>query len=105
PGVQSAGAERVKGGPRERWHSQLGYRAAPFGPAFYLDTIQRVFASGEAQPAMTYRYELDDSLLPDAALEHSTGLDTVLQTLGGIAIQPDRSAVEDVDADGQPDFE
>jgi RHS repeat-associated protein len=97
--------DAVTGTLAERWHYQLGYRAAPFGPAFYLETCQRVFASGETPPAMTYRYELDGTRLPTAALARYTGLDTVLQTLGDTSIQPDRAAIHDVDADGQLDFE
>jgi len=90
---------------RERWHYQLGYREAPFGPAFYLETLQRRFASGELQPAMSYRYELDDTRLPGAALEHYTGLDAVLGALGDASVEPDRAALNDIDADGQPDLE
>ena len=90
---------------RERWHYVISYRAAPFGPAFYLDTIQRVFASGEAQPAMAYHYELDDARLPAAPLDHYAGLDAVLWTLGDDLLQPDRSSIHDVDGDGRPDLE
>ncbi|MEO7731145.1 MAG: FG-GAP-like repeat-containing protein, partial [Kofleriaceae bacterium] len=90
---------------RERWHYQLGYRAAPFGPAFYLESAQRTFASGESQPAMVYHYELDDTRLPAAPLEHYDGLDAVLAALGDTAVQPNHAALHDLDADGQPDLE
>jgi RHS repeat-associated protein len=93
------------GALRERWHYELAYRAAPFGPAFYLERAQRTFASGDVQPAMVYRYELDDTRLPGTPLEHYTGLDAVLGALGDTAVQPDRATLQDVDPDGVPDFE
>jgi RHS repeat-associated protein len=97
--------DAATGAPRERWHYTLGYRAAPFGPAFYLATLQRVFAGGGADPAMTYRYELDDGRLPAATLDHYTGLDGALGAFGDDVLQPDRSSIHDIDADGQPDLE
>ena len=104
-GLRVAVRDPASGSLVERWHDVLGYRGAPFGPAFYLETVQRVFASGQKQPAMVYRYELDDTRLPGAALERYTGLDGVLNALGGSSVQPDRAALQDVEADGVPDFE
>jgi hypothetical protein len=89
----------------ERWHYTLGYRSAPFGPAFYLETVQRFFASGESQPAMVYSYELDATRLPQAPLQRYTGLDAVLHNFGDTVLQPDRGALHDVDADGRIDLE
>ena len=104
-GLAVSARDPVSGALRERWHYQLGYRAAPFGPAFYLETVQRTFAGGATEPALVYRYELDDARLPGAALEHYTGLDSVLQALGDTSLQADHAALQDVEADDQPDFE
>jgi RHS repeat-associated protein len=98
-------ARDTAGVPRKRWHYTLGYRAAPFGPAFYLETVQRVFAGGATDPAMTYRYELDDTRLPAATLDHYAGLDAALGAFGDDVLQPDRSSIHDIDADGRPDVE
>jgi RHS repeat-associated protein len=97
--------DAVTGTPRERWHYTLGHRTAPFGPAFYLESLQRVFAGGATQPPITYRYELDETRLASAALDHYAGLDASLQVLGDDVLQPDRSSIHDVDADGRPDLE
>jgi RHS repeat-associated protein len=104
-GVIVAARDPASGGLRERWHYELSYQAAPFGPAFYLATVQRRFASGDVEPATTFRYQLDAERLPAASLEHYTGLDDVLHTLGDSALQPERSASQDIDADGRPDLE
>jgi len=104
-GLRLAVRDPASGAFVERWHDVLGYRAAPFGPAFYLETAQRVFASGQQQPARVYRYELDETRLSSAALERYAGLDGVLSSLGGSSLLPDRAALQDIEADGVPDFE
>jgi RHS repeat-associated protein len=88
-----------------RWRYELGYENAPFGPAFYLARVRRVFASGAAEPAMTFSYELDATRLPGAPLERYQGLDGYLQSAGDEGLQPDRAALQDVDADGRVDLE
>lgn len=103
--VTVAARDATSGSFRERWHHTLNYRAAPFGPAFYLETIQRTFASGQSQPAMAYTYELDSTRLPLAQLQHYAGFDAVFAEVGDGAFQPDRSAMHDVDDDGRPDLE
>lgn len=89
----------------ERWRYDLTYDAAPFGPSFYLKTVQRTFASGEAEPVMRYTYELGAARLSQAPLEHYTGLDALYAAVGDGVLQPDRSALHDVDNDGRPDLE
>jgi hypothetical protein len=97
--------DAISGTFSERWRDTLRYQSAPFGPAFYLQTIQRTFASGQIEPAMAYTYELDATRLTLSPLKHYDGLDAVFRTFGDNVLQPDRGTLHDVDNDGRMDLE
>jgi RHS repeat-associated protein len=95
----------ASGAMRERWRDTVTYQSAPFGPAFYLRTVQRTFASGQTEPAMSYNYQLESTRLPLSQLQRYDGLDAVLAAFGDNVLQPDHGALHDVDNDGRPDLE
>jgi RHS repeat-associated protein len=90
---------------QSRWRYDLGYVASPFGPGFYLGSVQRTYRSGETDPAMTYTYALDSERLPAAGLARDPALDDFLTKAGDDAIQPGKSALVDLDEDGRLDLE
>lgn len=88
-----------------RWTYDLAYDEDPWGPAFYLTSIQREFASGELEEPVTYGYSFGADELQQANFRPVPDLSPVLFMFGNDAIQPDRSAKLDVDRDGRLDME
>ena len=58
-----------------RWRYDLAYQTSPSGPAFYLHQITRTFASGQADPSITYDYDFNVERFATAQLVHAPGLD------------------------------
>ncbi|HUQ02576.1 MAG TPA: RHS repeat-associated core domain-containing protein [Kofleriaceae bacterium] len=90
---------------QSRWRYDLGYVASPFGPGFYLSSLQRAYRSGEQDPPITYTYALDTERLPAARLARDPAIDDFLTKAGDDAIQPGKSALVDLDEDGRLDLE
>ena len=88
-----------------RWHYDLAYHQSPTGPAFYLEHLTRTFASGQADPPVTYDYDLNSELLASTELVHTPGLDAFIASNGNLAIQPDRAAMTDLEQNGLTDLE
>ena len=89
----------------ERWHSVLTYQDEGLGPAYYLASVQQVFASGETPPATRYTYRLAKDTLPGAPLAAAPAVASVLSTLGPDALQPSKSTPFDSGDDGLLDLE
>jgi RHS repeat-associated protein len=97
----------------ERWHYDLTYQEEGFGPGFYLAGVQQVFRSGEMPPPTRYTYNFTADRLAAAALvpSNTAGYDprnnvvSILRQFGNVSLQPDKSAISDVDQDGMPDVE
>jgi RHS repeat-associated protein len=104
--------EGGRGDYRLRWHHDLEYRDAEFGPAFHLDSVQRTFASGDTEPSIAYEYDLQEQPTPEGFvfatgdMEAIPGLADYLAQADDInAAQPERGALTDIDDDGLPDLE
>jgi YD repeat-containing protein len=91
----------------ERWAWELLYREEAHGAAFYLTSIEKIFASGERDPIQTYAYRLESDTQATVARREVPQLTALFARLGVTAdvIQPNRAAVTDVDLDGNPDLE
>jgi RHS repeat-associated protein len=96
---------RLGGAYTERWHYDLGYTTSTLGPAFYLTSVTRTFASGQAEPAVTYDYDMGAEQLQSAQLVHDPALDLYLTASGGLGIQPDHSSMTDLEQNGLTDIE
>ncbi|HEY2513963.1 MAG TPA: FG-GAP-like repeat-containing protein, partial [Polyangiaceae bacterium] len=91
----------------ERWAWQLAYTQEPKAAVFYLSSVQRVFASGESEPAVTYTYRLEsdtEASTSQHAVPELTALFSQLKVTPD-TIQPAHAAVADVNHDGNPDLE
>jgi RHS repeat-associated protein len=88
-----------------RWRYDLTYLESPTGPAFYLQHITRIYASGTSDSPVVYDYDLGSELRASAPLQHVTGLDSFFASHGGLALQPDHAAQTDLDQDGLTDLE
>ncbi len=91
----------------ERWHETFNYQDETLGPAFYLARAQRTFAAGDAEPAVTYAYDLVSAFLPTVAARRAVKLDGLLagQGIGGTLVNAARGALLDANQDGRPDLE
>lgn len=91
----------------DRWAWELLYDEEPHGAAFYLASIERVFASGDREPAARYGYRLESAAYGDIERREVPQLAALFADLGVTPdiIQPDRAAVTDIDLDGNPDLE
>jgi RHS repeat-associated protein len=87
-----------------RWRWTLRYAEGVTGPAFYLSELQRVFASGAAEPPVHYDYDLT-GLLADGAFLPLPELDGVLAAYGSNAISSEKAAFVDLDDDGVTELE
>ncbi|AKF03565.1 FG-GAP-like repeat-containing protein [Sandaracinus amylolyticus] len=88
-----------------RWTYELAYRESPAGAAFYLTSVTRRFASGAAEPPVTYEYAMSEDRLATASLERMTELDAYLARVGGTGIQPEVVSFFDLEDDGRVDME
>jgi RHS repeat-associated protein len=88
-----------------RWMYDASYIASPSGPAYYLAQITRRYASGAADPPITYDYDLNTELWSQTRLLHSPTLDDFIVTHGSTAIQPDHATLLDLEEDGLLDLE
>ncbi len=89
----------------ERWHYDLGYTTSPLGPAFYLTSAKRTFASGASEPVALYDYDLGIEHLQAARLEAVPALDTYLMLSNGLGLQTNKSATIDIEQNGLTDLE
>ncbi len=91
----------------ERWQWELLYDEEPHGAAFYLTSIEKIYASSEREPAVTYQYRLESDAQQGARRLEVPMLTQLFATLGVSpdVIQPSRAALTDIDLDGNPDFE
>ncbi len=89
----------------QRWSYTLGYRQEAPGPAFFLTSVQQLFASGERMPAVTFEYEPSATVLQVAALRPIPRFDAVLRTFSDAIAMPDRSTPLDRHEDGLVDLE
>lgn len=94
-----------EGGYVERWRHDLTYQASPTGPAFYLASVTKRYASGATEPPVTYTYDFSTDQLANATFQSSPELGEVLTTYGAGAIQPDRAAMTDLERNGLTDME
>jgi RHS repeat-associated protein len=98
-------ARRDGGAMTERWHYDLGYSPGLYGPAFYLTSLTRTFASGQSEPPARYEYDLGAEYLSTAQVQVEPALDGYLHDNGAAAIQPDHASATDVEQDGLIDLE
>lgn len=89
----------------ERWRHDLAYVSSPNGPAFYLASVTKRFASGEVEPPVTYQYDFSTDLLETATFSVDPDLSAVLAAYGSGAIQPDKASMTDVERNGLTDME
>ncbi len=88
-----------------RFSFALSYLHDPIGPAFYLASVQKTFASGQKPPPTTYDYQLSGEVLQAAALRPVPAFDGVIAQWGASIALPSQSTAFDVDQDGAPDLE
>lgn len=93
----------VTGVFEERWRYELGYSGDGLGPAFYLTSIQQVFASGDRPPPQVYSYRSAKTSLREATFARNRKVESL--QFGAESIQPDKGAVIDIDQDGLSDIE
>jgi RHS repeat-associated protein len=88
-----------------RWRFELTYRSSETGPAFYLASVRKVYASGKAEPPVSYSYDTD--LIPAVSdeVEPLPTVDAYLTQVGASGLQPDRAVLVDIDQDGRLDIE
>ncbi|MCU0682317.1 MAG: hypothetical protein MUF34_08700 [Polyangiaceae bacterium] len=104
--VASVSTAVLNGGAyAERWRHDLSYRASPNGPAFYLASVTRRYASGATDPPVTYDYDFSSDQLATAQFEAAPSLDAYLGAYGSGAIQPDRASMTDLERNGLTDLE
>lgn len=96
---------RTPAGYQRRWTYTLGYESHPRSAVYYLRSIQRAFASGEVEPALTFAYDDGTETIATARLEHVKALDTYVNMAGTGGIQPNFATQLDIDRDGLIDFE
>ena len=88
-----------------RWKTSLQYIDHPDGAGFYLETVERTFASGEVEPSSTLYWDFGIDDRRQAAFASQGDLVSRLGPLGTSAILPANATVTDVNLDGRPDFE
>jgi RHS repeat-associated protein len=96
---------RTGGQYAERWRYALGHTASPLGPAFYLTSVERRYASGQSEPTTRYEYDTGVEQLAVAPLVSVDGLAPLLAERGGRVLNPDRGAIHDLEENGLLDFE
>ncbi|WP_437972808.1 RHS repeat-associated core domain-containing protein [Sorangium sp. So ce295] len=89
----------------ERYRYDLTYQTSPTGPAFYLASVTKRYASGATEPPVTYRYDFSTDQLANATFQPAPALDGYLATYGSGAIQPDKAAMTDLERNGLTDME
>ena len=93
------------GGYATRWRYDLGYQASTTGPAFYLHSIAKTYASGASEPPVVYDYDLGSELRASAQFAAVPALAPFLAASGGLALQPDQAVLTDLEQDGLVDLE
>jgi RHS repeat-associated protein len=88
---------------RFRYAYVLGYENGDFGPGFFLVSVQKRFASGDADPAQTLKYRKADSDF--GKIEKYSGLDDVIDQHGRAFYQGENVAFYDWNQDGLVDLE
>ncbi len=96
---------RVGARYEQRHAHRLSYAKAPFGPAFHLVGVEKVYRSGAAEPKLRYDYDAGAGAAAGAALEPVARLDDYLAQAGSGALLPSAVAFTDVDDDGLADLE
>jgi RHS repeat-associated protein len=89
----------------ERYRYELGYLVNPAGVASYLETVRRVFPSGEAEPTVRYSYRFGEDDALAATVEEAPVLADYLARFGSGSLVPSEAAYLDVDRDGRTDLE
>ena len=102
----------VDGAMKERWSYSIGYQNDGFayqgsvvGQAFLLTRVQRTFASGATEPAVTYAYSSAAERLATTSFRPVPKLAAAITQNGPTVFQANRAALVDVDLDGRVDFE
>jgi RHS repeat-associated protein len=99
-------ARPATGGPFQlRWRYDLSYEAAGHGPGFFLRSATRTFASGVAEPPVTYTYEQSEEVLSQLQRRHLPEFDGFLRRTRSGGLHPDQAVLYDVDRDGRLDIE
>ena len=88
-----------------RFSYSLDYQTSSTGPAFYLHSITKGYASGQSEPAVVYDYDVGAEFWQSATFEHISGLDDFLSANGGLTIEPDHSTLADFEQNGLTDLE
>jgi RHS repeat-associated protein len=89
----------------ERWRYDLGYTKSPIGPAYYLTSVKRTFASGQIEPAARYEYDMGSETLASGTLQPAPQLDDYMRNTRGEGLQPDKATFTDVEQNGLTDLE
>ncbi|WP_437966603.1 RHS repeat-associated core domain-containing protein [Sorangium sp. So ce260] len=88
-----------------RWRHDLAYETSPTGPAFYVKSVTKTYASGASEPPVTYRYDISTEQLTTATFQDAPELAQYLSQYGSGAIQPERASMTDLERDGLTDLE
>lgn len=83
---------------------ELSYKLDINSPQFFLNSIKKIFQSGESQPAMTFSYGDSAFHLNNAKWKHLDYFDHILEKTN-LLFHPEYSAVLDLDNNGQIEFE
>jgi hypothetical protein len=89
----------------ERWRYLLEYEPEPWGPAYYLSHIKRIFPSGKAEPAVRFTYHFAKNHIEQASFKPVPEMDVVLKSLGYDVTRSMRSTLVDINQDGRLDLE
>lgn len=88
-----------------RWRYLLGYDQDAWGAAYYLSKIQREFASGVREPAISLSYRKPTETIAAATFGRIDKLQDALGALTVEVLQPHKSAPFDLGLDGLVDLE
>ena len=95
----------IHGEKKLRWIQDLSYEDAKTGPAFYLTSVTRQFASGAIEPAVTYTYYRSAEHLRELHFQDAALLEEVRLEFGEDGFQPSQSAFIDRHSDGVTELE
>jgi RHS repeat-associated protein len=87
------------------YHYSFTYSENGNSPAYYLESIQKIFESGEKEPAVTYDYDSASDYLTSLSWRPQTGFEAILNDYHSQFTNRNAISFQDFNGDGKLDFE